>query len=661
MNKFCKILISYHQPAPLLNDDIFIPIQTGRSEYIKDYQENKIPEQEYKWMMDNTTGDDTGENISQLGSKLCEFTTIYWAWKNYNKLGNPDYIGFMHYRRHFIFKDIKEFPNNYKNVTVSFEHIDNTYFSKIGYSKQLLKNILQKNNLITINTVDDGMTIYEHHKKYHNVEEIDYCLNLIENEYPEIYPYAMEYINQNNGYYCNMFIMKREDFFKYCKFLFNIAFKFINHTDYRYYSAIDARTFVLEKITGIFLYYLSKQNNIRIKTFPISYIENTNIIFPIMETFKQNNIPVIFTGDDDYIKYTGVAINSLIEHASSNNNYDIYIISAKISAADKDKILYMAKGKPNISIKFIDFNKYKNMWNVNTSLIYDNSRFSGGTFYRLWIPKIFDHFDKILYLDSDIIINKDISELYNEDISNYLVGGTYDIELIRLIYKENPQSTSLINYLKTHQFNNPYAYTQAGVLLFNIKEMNKFKFFEKSFNLLCEKGPLFNKDQDVINFICRNKIKYFSLKWNVEWHSTFFNENLKKTLPAQFYTSYMDSRKDPYILHYSSIWKPWKEPERELSQYFWEYAKKSPFYEIILYENFKNSNMLNTTENEISYIKNEVLGILYNWHNYTRNKFRYFKYKLLSKIMIGDQREKYKNKRKKYKSLIKITKNILKK
>ena len=47
-------------------------------------------------MMDNTTGDDTGENISQLGSKLCEFTTIYWAWKNYNKLGNPDYIGFMH-------------------------------------------------------------------------------------------------------------------------------------------------------------------------------------------------------------------------------------------------------------------------------------------------------------------------------------------------------------------------------------------------------------------------------------------------------------------------------------------------------------------------------------------------------------------------------------
>ena len=43
-----------------------------------------------------------------------------------------------------------------------------------------------------------------------------------------------------------------------------------------------------------------------------------------METFKQNNIPVIFTGDDDYIKYTGVAINSLIEHASSNNNYDIY-------------------------------------------------------------------------------------------------------------------------------------------------------------------------------------------------------------------------------------------------------------------------------------------------------------------------------------------------
>ena len=44
-------------------------------------------------------GDNTGDNISVKNNRFCELIAQYFAWKNYDKLDNPDYIGFWYYRR----------------------------------------------------------------------------------------------------------------------------------------------------------------------------------------------------------------------------------------------------------------------------------------------------------------------------------------------------------------------------------------------------------------------------------------------------------------------------------------------------------------------------------------------------------------------------------
>ncbi|HBK6302481.1 TPA: DUF4422 domain-containing protein, partial [Campylobacter jejuni] len=108
-NPSIKILVGYHKPAELLKDDILTPIHLGRALATEASKDGNISKDDYKWMCENMIGDDTGDNISYLNRCLNELTGIYWAWKNYDKLGNPDYIGFMHYRRHFIF------DNNFTN------------------------------------------------------------------------------------------------------------------------------------------------------------------------------------------------------------------------------------------------------------------------------------------------------------------------------------------------------------------------------------------------------------------------------------------------------------------------------------------------------------------------------------------------------------------
>ncbi|WP_298497297.1 DUF4422 domain-containing protein, partial [uncultured Helicobacter sp.] len=99
-NPNVKILVSYHKPSVLFKDEVLTPIHLGRALSKEAHKDGKVSDEEYEWLCENMIGDDTGENISHLNRYFNEMTGIYWAWKNYDKLGNPEYIGLCHYRRH---------------------------------------------------------------------------------------------------------------------------------------------------------------------------------------------------------------------------------------------------------------------------------------------------------------------------------------------------------------------------------------------------------------------------------------------------------------------------------------------------------------------------------------------------------------------------------
>jgi len=201
-----KILVAYHKKSPLFKNDIVIPIHAGRAVAKVKSKDGVISDQDFEWLMKNMIGDDTGENISELNRDLNEWTVLYWAWKNYDKLGNPDYIGLCHYRRFFELPVLK-----HKRF--------GDYLNKHGYSQENFDTIFKKYEFIYGHATPPAPQV--------GFDGWQKAVELSQKYHPLLYK---EYLNfrKEMKFYCNnMFIMKKEDFFNMCKECFPVAFDFI--------------------------------------------------------------------------------------------------------------------------------------------------------------------------------------------------------------------------------------------------------------------------------------------------------------------------------------------------------------------------------------------------------------------------------------------------
>ncbi|MBK1992455.1 DUF4422 domain-containing protein, partial [Campylobacter sp. 2018MI35] len=297
-----KILVGYHKPAVLLKDDILTPIHLGRSLATEASKDGEMSKEDFEWMCENMIGDDTGDNISHLNRYFCELTGIYWAWKNYDKLGNPDYIGFMHYRRHLIFDEDK-FPQRiwagysptYKNINNKYKEIININLLKNWYQYDIIAPELFYPSIrkdVKVNTILDNFKTY-----CNDNSSLDIFNNLLKNnidlqEYSKYY----NFFNSNNYFLANVFIMKKEIFINYCNFIFNIVFKIFERISNKLIQTSNLNqkrqiAYVAEFITTIFLKRQIELNK-NIKYLPLSFIDDTNN-YTINQQLKILNIKYI--------------------------------------------------------------------------------------------------------------------------------------------------------------------------------------------------------------------------------------------------------------------------------------------------------------------------------------------------------------------------------
>lgn len=118
-----KLIVSSNRKYPLLHTPETVYVEAGRAVRLKNAE--RISAEEREFLDSLPFGDDTEENISARNPEWNEMTVIYWAFRNYDRIGNPEYIGFEQYRRHFIFDRWRKVPG--RGIAFQFEGINPGY------------------------------------------------------------------------------------------------------------------------------------------------------------------------------------------------------------------------------------------------------------------------------------------------------------------------------------------------------------------------------------------------------------------------------------------------------------------------------------------------------------------------------------------------------
>lgn len=243
-----KILIGYHRPSVLLESDIYEPIHLGRAVAMEASKDGVLSAQSKGWLLDNMIGDDTGDNISCLNRTYNELTGIYWAWKNYKILGDPEYVGFMHYRRHFMFDDWQGSEDALWLPGASMyavPYITSKYMSHLR--DELVVQRVTGQDCVVLKSYDvKNLGVGSVREQYCRLpgqrgEWFDILLATVRRLYPE---YAVEVTMLENGsvqYLCNMFIMKRELFREYSEFCFRVLADIDRQVDSRTLNTSEKR------------------------------------------------------------------------------------------------------------------------------------------------------------------------------------------------------------------------------------------------------------------------------------------------------------------------------------------------------------------------------------------------------------------------------------
>ena len=211
-----------------------------------------------------------------------------------------------------------------------------------------------------------------------------------------------------------------------------------------------------------------------------------------MKKFK-----VAFASNDWYAEHLAVAIYSLLKNLSNDYSAEIVILDWWISEKNRTIIKNICKESEKWNVEFIIMDR-KKLEKLPTT------RLSQEIYYRLDLPDLLQNDKKIIYLDVDIIVNWDISQLINIDLENNIIWAVREITTMNY-YIDDYNLTS----------KNWWLFFNSWILLMDLEKMRKFKFKEKFYNWMDKFIKIITfHDQDILNIILENNRLSLHPKFN---------------------------------------------------------------------------------------------------------------------------------------------------
>ncbi|MBM6774811.1 DUF4422 domain-containing protein [Olsenella profusa] len=564
-----RIFVSTHKPVDLFDSDILQPVQVGACC-------SSAP-------LDFALRDDLGDNISSLNPMYCELTTQYWAWKNVD----AEYYGFCHYRRYFDFSPQRHDENAWGEIMA--DRIDLAAQQEYFLDDESIRKAIEGYDVITTEFKDlrdfpaDYATPWEHYDSAPqlHIEDLELAMRILGEMHPDYIQDADDFLLGNESCFCNMFIMRKAVFQDYCSWLFPMLDRFMAESDMSHYSREARRTpgHLAERLLNIYYRHNLRLNaGWKTKQVQCVHFEHPDLVYPL-EAFHPDKplpvIPVVFASDDAYVPMLTTTIYSMLRNASTRFHYDIVVFGGGISEDRQQTMRSFLSRFQNADIRFVDAASQVKDYDLRTN----NEHISIETYYRFLIQGVLSFYDKVLYLDSDLIVEGDVSELFSTDLGDNLLAAARDVDYLGNL---NIKDGNRLRYSRdVLGMSDPYGYFQAGVLLLNTKALRELCSVEDWLEAVTASEYIYD-DQDVLNARCEGRVTYLDAAWNVMTDCDGRVGNIFSVAPSDIYAEYLSARRSPKIMHYAGHDKPWRNTHCDEAVRYWSYARETPFYEELL-------------------------------------------------------------------------------
>ncbi|NTV67317.1 MAG: glycosyltransferase family 8 protein [Chlorobaculum sp.] len=280
------------------------------------------------------------------------------------------------------------------------------------------------------------------------------------------------------------------------------------------------------------------------------------------------HVNIVFASDRNYIQHLSAALVSLLVN-NRELALTVYIISSGMTPKDRRRIDEIVNGY-DCEVRHLTVSD-----DLFVRLATEHPMYPKGIYYRLLIPSLIDE-KKVLYLDSDIIVNGSIRELYDTDLGDAYVGAIEDPGFDRHDKLRMERSARYFN---------------SGMMLINLAKWKESGVQKKVIDFI-EHNPdaIWFPDQCGLNSIINGKWKTVPLKFNQQ--SSIFSEGFDDKFDCFNKEELQEARTKPVIIHYTSGSKPWHfRNNHPYKSYYWKYLKMTP-YRHAIYSDLRPAHLL---------------------------------------------------------------------
>ena len=281
-------------------------------------------------------------------------------------------------------------------------------------------------------------------------------------------------------------------------------------------------------------------------------------------------IPIATVTSNTYLRQTLIMIWSVALSSVSNSFFHFYLIHNSLGQDEQSWMIEHTRMLDSCEVSFVDIREWQQRCELG------EYEWAGKIpCFSLFCPYLFPETEKMLVLDGDLVVHRDVTELFYTDLGAAYLGAVYDLDFIGQWKRGNREYHRY--YTQQVPLPNPLGYVQSGVLLMNLRAIRE-SFPPLFFYKVAREKKFRYDDQDILNFYCAGHILKLDYRWNVIHDNNHYRiRYVMQFAPQKEFRSYLESRESPYIIHYAGDEKPWISKNCDLYHYYWDVVQHTPY------------------------------------------------------------------------------------